>query len=272
MNEGLKANEKEHALALSFRQSEILAIARSEGRVVVEDLAQRFDVTLQTIRRDLADLADAGHLDRVHGGAVPRSGATNLGYERRRRMNEGAKAAIARACAAAIPENCSLVLNLGTTTEAVARELLHHANITVLTNNMNVATTLVANPGCEILVAGGAFRRSDGGLVGELTAEFFSHFKVDVAVIGVSALDADGDLLDYDLAEVRVSKAILRQARRVFLVADNSKLERSAPVRLASLRDVTCLFTDRALPDELAARCREWGTEVVVADPSGPSP
>nr|HMS95991.1 DeoR/GlpR family DNA-binding transcription regulator [Tabrizicola sp.] len=189
-------------MALSFRQSEILDIARAEGRVVVEDLAQRFDVTLQTIRRDLTELADIGHLDRVHGGAVPRTGATNLGYEQRRRMNEGAKAAIARACAAAIPEDWSLILNLGTTTEAVARELLGHSNITVVTNNMNVANTLAANPGCEIMVAGGALRRSDFGLVGELTTQFFEQFKVDDAVGGASALGHEGDILDYDLAGV----------------------------------------------------------------------
>jgi DeoR family glycerol-3-phosphate regulon repressor len=259
------AKEKERAMALSFRQSEILEIARAEGRVVVEDLAQRFDVTLQTIRRDLSELADMGHLDRVHGGAVPKTGVANLGYEQRRRMNEGAKAAIARACAAAIPENCSLIMNLGTTTEAVAQELLGHRNITVVTNNMNVANTLAANPGCEIMVAGGALRRSDGGLVGELTTQFFEQFKVDYAVIGASALDRDGDLLDFDLAEVRVSKAIIRQARKVFLVCDHSKLDRSAPARLASLSEITCLFTDSPLPQELARKCTEWGTEVVVA-------
>jgi DeoR family transcriptional regulator, glycerol-3-phosphate regulon repressor len=155
-------NEGNRTVALNFRQTEILELARAEGRVVVEDLATRFDVTLQTIRRDLSDLSDAGHLDRVHGGAVLRTGVANIGYEARRRMNEGAKAAIARACAAAIPDNCSLILNLGTTTEAVAREMLGHRNITVITNNMNVANILVANPGCEIVVAGGL--RGDRGL------------------------------------------------------------------------------------------------------------
>ena len=99
-------------MALSFRQSEIVEIARVDGRVVVEELAQRFDVTLQTIRRDLTELADSGLLDRVHGGAVPRTGVTNLAYEERRNMNEAAKAAIAKACAAAIPENCSIIMNL----------------------------------------------------------------------------------------------------------------------------------------------------------------
>lgn len=252
-------------MALSFRQSEILEIARAEGRVVVEDLAQRFDVTLQTIRRDLTELSDLGHLDRVHGGAVARTGVANLGYEQRRRMNEDAKAAIARACAAAIPENCSLIMNLGTTTEAVAQALLGHRNLTVVTNNMNVANILAANSGCEIMVAGGALRRSDGGLVGELTTQFFEQFKVDYAVIGASALDRDGDLLDFDLAEVRVSKTIIRQARKVFVVCDHSKLDRSAPARLASLAEITTVFTDRPLPRELMLKCSEWGTEVVVA-------
>jgi DeoR family glycerol-3-phosphate regulon repressor len=220
---------------------------------------------LQTIRRDLAELADEGLLDRVHGGAVLRTGVTNLGYAERRSMNEAAKALIGKACAAAIPENCSIMVNLGTTTEAVARELLHHRNITVITNNMNVANILVANPGCEIMVAGGALRRSDGGLVGELTTQFFEQFKVDYAVIGSSALDGDGDLLDFDLAEVRVSRTIIRQARRVFLVCDHSKLGRSAPARLASLSEVSEVFTDRPFPEDLAARCNAWGTKVSCA-------
>ncbi len=252
-------------MALSFRQTEILEIARSEGRVVVELLADRFGVTLQTIRRDLTDLADSGLLDRVHGGAVLRTGVTNFGYEDRRRMNDAAKAAIGRACAQAIPNNSSIILNLGTTTEAVARELLKHSNITVVTNNINVANILMANESCEILVAGGALRRSDGGLVGDLTTDFMTQFKVDYAVIGASALDADGDLLDFDLPEVRVSRAIIRQSRQVFLVTDASKLERSAPVRLASLSEIDVVFTDTAFPDELAKKCRDWETDIRIA-------
>ena len=141
-------------MALNIRQTEILEIARNEGRVGVEALAERFAVSLQTIRRDLSDLADAGHLDRVHGGAVMRIGVVNYAYEERRRMHEDAKAAIGRACARAIPDNSSVILNLGTTTEAVARELLGHRNITVVTNNINVANILLANESCDIIVAG----------------------------------------------------------------------------------------------------------------------
>ncbi|HSF64103.1 MAG TPA: DeoR/GlpR family DNA-binding transcription regulator [Paracoccaceae bacterium] len=252
-------------MALSFRQTEILDIARAEGRVVVETLAERFGVTLQTIRRDLTELADAGLLDRVHGGAVMRQGVTNIAYEERRRTNDAAKAAIGRMCAQAIPDNSSIILNIGTTTEAVARELLHHRNITVVTNNLNIANILIANESCDIMVAGGGLRRADGGLIGDLTTDFIRQFKVDYAVIGTSAVDADGDLLDYDLAEVRVSRAILQQARHSFLVMDASKLTRSAPARLASLGDLSAVFTDRPLPETLAQRCRDWGTAVHVA-------
>lgn len=255
-------------MAANLRQDEILGLAKAEGRVSVDELAARFGVTAQTIRRDLGELAGAGKLARVHGGAVVPEGVANIGYHERRGLNAAAKAAIGAACAAAIPDNSSLFLNIGTTTEAVARALLRHRNLTVVTNNLNVANILAAGQGCEVIVAGGVLRRSDGGLVGDLTAEAIAAFKVDHAVIGTSALDLDGDLLDFDAQEVRVSRAIIRQARRVFLVADASKLSRAAPVRIASLADIDVLFTDRPLPDGLAARCAAWGTEIRLAQPA----
>jgi len=255
-------------MSQTFRHPEIVEIARREGKVTVEGLAEHFGVTLQTIRRDLADLADAGRLDRVHGGAVLPSGTTNIGYEERRSLNPHAKAAIARACAARIPGDISLFLNIGTSTEAVARELLLHRNLLVVTNNMNVANILAANRDCEVIVTGGQLRRSDGGLVGKLASDTIGQFKFDLAVIGCSALDSDGDMLDFDIQEVGVSQAILRQSRRTFLVADKSKFTRSAPARIASLSAVETFFTDGQLPADLARTCADWGTEVVLAEDS----
>ena len=251
-------------MSQTFRQPEILEIARAEGKVLVEDLAERFGVTVQTIRRDLTELAEAGRLERVHGGAVLPSGVSNIGYEDRRGLNEDAKSAIARACAAQIPEGASVFLNIGTSTEAVARELLHHRDLMVVTNNMNVANILVANPDCKIVVAGGVLRRSDGGLIGNLTTTTIEQFKFDYAVIGCSALDSDGDLLDFDFQEVHVSQTIIRQSRKTCLVADHSKFQRSAPARIASLATIDVFFTDLPLDPGLAARCREWGTEVRI--------
>ncbi|MDW4547840.1 DeoR/GlpR family DNA-binding transcription regulator [Defluviimonas sp. D31] len=252
-------------MSLSFRHSEILDIARREGKVTVEGLAEHFDVTLQTIRRDLTDLAEAGKLERVHGGAVLPSGVTNIGYEERRGLFKEAKQRIAKACALEVPEDSSVFLNIGTSTEAVAHELLRHRNLLVVTNNMNVPGILVGNPDCQIVVTGGQLRRADGGLVGKLTTEAISQFKFDLAVIGCSALDEDGDMLDFDIQEVGVSQALLRQSRKVFLVADHSKFRRTAPARIASISEVDAVFTDQPLPKTLEDRCREWGLRVIVA-------
>jgi DeoR family transcriptional regulator, glycerol-3-phosphate regulon repressor len=252
-------------MSQTFRHPEILEIARREGKVTVERLAEHFGVTLQTIRRDLTELAELGRLERVHGGAILPSGTTNIAYEERRSLNHDAKAAIARACAARVPHDISVFLNIGTSTEAVARELLHHRNLLVVTNNIHVSNILMANTESEIIVTGGSLRRSDGGLVGKVAADTIGAFKFDLAVIGCSAIDPDGDLLDFDIHEVGVSQAVLRQSRKAFLVADSSKLKRSAPARIASLADIDTLFTDASLPKDLATLCANWRTEVVVA-------
>ena len=248
----------------SFRQTEILDIARRDGKVTVDGLAEYFDVTVQTIRRDLTELDEAGHLSRVHGGAVLSSGTTNLAYEERRTHLADAKAEIARLCASAIPDDCTVFLNIGTSTEAVAAELLRHKNLLAITNNMNVANILARNPDCEVVVTGGSVRRSDGGLIGSMTVAAIRSFKFDYAVIGCSALDLDGDVLDYDIQEVGVSQAIIAQSRDALLVADHSKLQRSAPARICSLADIHTVFTDQPLPDRLQAACADWGTRVMI--------
>ncbi|MGY6570693.1 MAG: DeoR/GlpR family DNA-binding transcription regulator [Salinarimonas sp.] len=255
-------------MAQTFRHAEILKIAREDGRVLVEELAMRFGVTLQTIRRDLTDLCGAGQLERVHGGAVLSSGVTNIGYEDRRILNAAAKERIAGCVARNVPRGASLFLNIGTTTEAVARALLDHRDLMVVTNNLNVANILSANESIEVIVAGGVLRRSDAGLVGDIVLDMVRHFKVDIAVIGTSALDEDGDLLDFDVREVRISQAIIRQARRAWLVADASKFIRSAPVRIASLADVEHFITDAPPPERVASLCAEWQTTITVC-PAG---
>ena len=249
---------------LGLRKNEIITMMRMEGKATVEALADHFDVTVQTIRRDLGELEIAGKVSRVHGGAVIRSGVTNIEYEERRNLFSEAKERIAKRVAKDVPNDVSLFINIGTTTEAVARELLDHTNLTVVTNNMNVANILAANPNCEIIVSGGTLRRSDGGLVGDLATQMIEQFKVDIAIIGASALDEEGDLLDFDLQEVRVSKSIIRHARTVFLVTDHSKFDRSAPVRIASISELDALYTDRQLPASLAIKSRDWDTDIIV--------
>ena len=155
-------------------------------------------------------------------------------------------------------------MNIGTSTEAVAQEMLHHENLLVVTNNLNIANILAANQSCEIILTGGVLRRADGGMVGGLTAEMVKQFKFDFSVLGCSAIDADGDLLDFDGQEVLVSRSAIGRSRTVMVVADHLKFQRKAPLTICSLRDVNTLFTDHHLPDALKAECAGWGTSVVT--------
>jgi DeoR family glycerol-3-phosphate regulon repressor len=238
-------------MAQNFRHSEILTLARETGKVTVEGLASHFSVTAQTIRRDLSELCDVGQLTRVHGGAMIPSGVIALGYEDRRSLASLEKDAIARLVAQQIPDGVSIFMNIGTTTEAVARALLKHRNLMVITNNLNVANILATSPNVGIL------RRADGALVGDVTAEFIGQFKVDYAIIGSAAVDPDGSLLDYDFREVRVAQAIIKNARKGFLVADHTKFKMAAPVRIASLADLDGFFTDVAPPKSIVQLCAD---------------
>ena len=252
-------------MVTNFRQREILDLARKDGNVTVVGLAEHYDVTVQTIRRDLVELTDSGQLERVHGGAVVPSGVVNIVYEERRRLNATGKHAIAETCAHAIPNSASVFMNIGTSTEAVAQSLLNHKNLLVVTNNLNIANILKANNSCEIILTAGILRRIDGGLVGGLTADLLKQFKFDFSILGCSAIDTDGDLLDFDGQEIMVSQTALKQSRHIMVVADHLKFQRTAPLKICSLKDVDKLFTDVTLPRNLLEECNQWGTDVVVA-------
>jgi len=253
---------------LIARQNTILEIARQSGRVMVEELAGRFDVTPQTIRKDLNDLCDKRLLARIHGGAIISSGVENVGYDARRMIASDEKEAIARAAAARIPDSASLFINIGTTTEAVARALLQHNGLMVITNNLNVASLMRVYPQIEVVLAGGVVRHTDGGIIGEAAVDFIRQFKVDFAVIGASAIDEDGALLDYDYREVRVAQAIISNARHVLLVCDSTKFGRSAPVRIAHMSQVNSFVTDRCDSDAVRRICAESAVELIEAAPN----
>lgn len=242
---------------LTPRHAAILDLAKEHGRVLVEELADHFHVTPQTIRKDLNDLCDQRLLSRIHGGAVLPSGIENMEYEARRKIASDEKDAIGRAAASLIPDNASLFINIGTTTEAVSRALLDRSGLMVITNNINVANRLRVYPSLEVVIAGGVVRGSDGGIVGEAAVDFIRQFKVDYAVIGTSAIDHDGALLDFDFREVKVAQAIIANARHVILVADSTKFERTAPVRIGHLSQVNTFITDRCKIEGIRAICEE---------------
>ena len=248
---------------LSSRHSAIIQMAKDSGRVLVDDLAAHFDVTPQTIRKDLNDLCDQRLLTRIHGGALFPSGTENMEYEARRKIAAEEKDAIGQAAARLIPDNASLFINIGTTTEAVSTALLDHKGLMVITNNINVANRMRVFPGFEVVIAGGVVRGADGGIVGEAAVDFIKQFKVDYAVIGASAIDHDGALLDFDFREVKVAQAIIANARHVILVSDSTKFERTAPVRIGHLSQVDTFITDHCEIAAVRRICQESEVNLV---------
>lgn len=233
------------------RQQQILELVRERGYVSIEEMAQLFVVTPQTIRRDINQLAEADLLRRYHGGAAYDSSVENTAYAMRADQMRDEKRRIGEAIAAQIPDHASIFINIGTTTESIARALLNHNHLKIITNNLHVASILSAKDDFEVLIAGGKVRR-DGGIVGQASVDFINQFKFDFALVGISGIDSDGSLLDFDYQEVRVSQAIIANARQVILAADSSKFGRNAMVRLGPITLIDCLVTDQPPVPELA--------------------
>lgn len=246
------------------RHDLILDLVRTSGFVTIDELANHFQVTPQTIRRDLNTLAEQNLLRRHHGGAGIDSSTVNTAYLTRKIMDLEAKERIAGELVKMIPDGASLFINIGTTTETIAKALLQHRNLRVVTNNLHVASILSAKDDFLVIVAGGEVRSRDGGIVGEATRDFINQFKMDFGIIGISGIHADGSLLDFDYREVRVAQTIIANSRQVLLAADHSKFGRNAMVRLGDISQADHFFTDQPPPGEISQLLHEHQVELHI--------
>jgi len=252
-------------MRLDERHEKIKQIVLANGFVTIDQLARDFAVTPQTIRRDINTLSKTGAIQRFHGGAGATSSTENVAYTERKIICFEEKQRIARLVAHQIPDQASLFINIGTTTEAVAHALIHHKRLRVITNNLNVATILADNENFEVIVAGGLVRHRDGGLIGQATIDFIQQFKVDYGIIGISGIDTDGTMLDFDYREVRAARAIIDNSRKIFLVTDHTKFGRNAMVRLGNISEIDALFTDQAPPQALVEVLGQSEVQLFVA-------
>ncbi len=234
---------------LSQRQEAILALVKNQGFVATEQLVEHFNVTPQTIRRDINILCDFALLQRFHGGAGQPTSVENEPYDKRLQAFADAKHDIGAQVAAHIPNGSSLFLNIGTTTEMVAQALIHHKDLRIVTNNLHVAMIFSKNDNFEVMIAGGQLRNRDGGIIGPATTDFIRQFRLDFGIIGVSGINEQGDLLDFDYQETRNAQAIIANSHETILVADHSKFGRRAMTRFGHLSEINWLYTDEAPPE-----------------------
>jgi len=269
LEETMNVNDaaKVRGKSVLLRQRKIVDLVKSLGFVSIESLSTNFSVTPQTIRRDINELTQAGQLHRHHGGAGLPSSVKNAAYTARKVMCMPEKRRIAHLLARHIPDNASLFIDIGTTTEEVANALIHHKGLRVITNNLNVATILSENENFEVIVAGGVVRSRDRGITGKATVDFIRQFKIDFGIISVSGIDSEGCLLDFDFQEVGVGQTIISNSRKVYLAADHTKFGREAMVRLCNLRDIDALFTDQMPAKKICRLLSEAHVPLHVALP-----
>ncbi|MFD3478271.1 DeoR/GlpR family DNA-binding transcription regulator [Streptomyces sp. NPDC058695] len=248
------------------RQQEILRLARDGGRVDVLSLAEEFQVTAETIRRDLKTLDRAGLVRRVHGGAIP---AGRLDFEPDVAEREGTAAdekdRIARLALAELPEDGTVILDAGTTVARLAAALPLESTLTVVTHGLPVAARLADHPGIQLHLVGGRVRHRTRAAVDAWALRAYGEIRADVLFLAANGFSAEHGLTTPDLAEAAVKRAAVSAARRVVLLADAAKYGQEHFARFGDLGDVDVLITDSGLSDVDAAAIEKGGTEVVRA-------
>lgn len=248
------------------RQQAILELARQDGRVEVRWLADRLDVTPETVRRDLTTLERRGLVRRMHGGAVP---VERLGFEpavadRERRM-AGEKERIAKAALDELPDGGAIALDAGTTTVRLAEMLPLDRELTVVTHSLPIAMLLATRGNVTLHLLGGTVRGLTLAAVGLWAERALADVFVDVAFLGTNGLTVEQGLTTPDLAEAGVKKALVQAARRTVVLADRTKFGRADLAHVAPLSSVDTVVTDADLAPELADETEAAGPRVVRA-------
>ncbi|MBC7004492.1 DeoR/GlpR transcriptional regulator [Photobacterium sp. BZF1] len=238
-------------MELNHRQKQILATIRAESEVQIDYLAEKFSVTTQTIRRDVNHLCEQGLARRVHGGVSLPASMTNTSYRYRSEVESKAKGDLTAKIAAAIPDGSTIMIGIGTTLAHLAQHLLPKKSLRVITNNLQVVQILEANENIEIYLAGGQFRREHQDIMGSSAVDFFNGFEADIGICGCAAVTDSHFVMEHENIEADITKAIIKNSRKQWLVADASKWGRFAAMKVSPLKQFDQIFTNNShLPAE----------------------
>lgn len=254
------------------RRGAIMEFVRVSQEVKVDEIADRLAVSRETIRRDLALLDQQGLLRRVHGGAQPSKTAQEAPFLERIAENTGAKERIARAAAALFDAGDTIFIDTGSTTEFFARALGRTKAYTVITNSLGVARKMhEGGGGSQIYLVGGQFRGDSGQVLGPIALEQIAKFRADHAVLTCGAIDMTGGVMDFDVEEAMMARAMIAQSLRVTVIADSSKFGQMAMVKVCGFDRVDSLVTDRQPPDDIFSALAAHGVETIIADEGVPA-
>ena len=248
------------------RLAEIVRLLDERAFWTVSELAHRFEVSEETIRRDARQLELSGVVQKVHGGLSATSNKIEAPYRIRLRENAAAKQDIARKAAELVSDGMTLLIDSGTSGHWLARNLANTRNLTIVTNSVEIAHEVLGNPGQRLLLAGGQINPTHNAAFGPEAQSFCQRFAPDLTILSMGAVDAERGLLDFDADEAAFKQSLLPHARRVVVLADHSKFTKSGFIQVAAFRDIQDLVTDREPPASVRQACAETGVRIHIAE------
>lgn len=252
-------------MLLSERRQYILQRLKQDGRVVAKEISQALDVSEDTIRRDLRDLADEGLLQRVHGGALPASPAMG-NFAQRQTIHPQAKVAIGRKAASLIQPGQVIMLDGGTTAVQVARHLSPSLEATIVTHSPSIAVELVNHPGVEVILIGGRLFKHSIVSVGAAAVEAIQRVRADMYFMGVTGIHPEIGLSTGDYEEARIKHALSQQAADTMVLASEEKLGAASPYVIAPLNAASALIVNQAVPEALLTPYAAAGLDIIIAE------
>ncbi len=246
------------------RQNEIIKLLNIQQTVTNIELIEKFNISIETVRRDLAYLEKRGYLERVYGGAVKKDFLNSEpDYVNRQNKNFNEKSLIAKAAQKFINDKDSVFFDIGTTAIMVAENLESGKSISAYTNSLRLAIEL-SKKGCKVTVAGGVVRNGEFSSSGFLAEQDMQHFNFDKAIIGAAGIDESG-VTDFIPEEANLRRQIIENSRRVILVADSSKLGFKAVCNVCPLSKIDVLITDQSAAKNVLKKLQKANIDVVIA-------
>ncbi|MEI9989050.1 MAG: DeoR/GlpR family DNA-binding transcription regulator [Rhizomicrobium sp.] len=258
----ISSNSSTKQLSQGARLAAILQLLEEKAFWAVSELADRFEVSEETIRRDARHLEQSGVIQKMHGGISATSNKIEAPYRIRFRENVAAKQRMAQTAAALVSEGMTLLLDSGTSCHWLARSLAHMQNLTIVTNSVEIGHEILGNPGQRLLLAGGPVNQIHHAAFGPEASAFCRRFAPDLTVLSMSAVDAERGFLDFDADEAAFKQPLLERARRVVVLADHTKFAKSGFILVASFADVQDLVTDREPPADTVRAASLSGTRL----------
>lgn len=255
-NDGMMAEE---------RRMQILQIVRSEGRAKVNDLVRRFNTSAVTIRSDLNELDQRGLVQRSHGGAVIQDTVFRESpVHERIKSRSQEKQRIGAKAASLIREGETIILDSGTTTLEIARQMKNIPHVQVITNGLNIALELLGSRNTQTIIMGGSVRPDSASIVGRATEDMLEQFSAERLFLGGAGCDPDFGVSGTNLEETMANRAMLRAAREIVVVADASKFTKRSMSLIATFSEVDLVISDVSLPPELQERIRSFGCKLIL--------